>query len=96
MTSLCHAHGHMTDKGKTLNFSARYTIWLFNQQFDNLYSFLHPAKHGFPFILKNVLFKEINDIEIPITFLNKMKKPMLSYILYLRVNCLTLKNIYSI
>ena len=47
-------------------------MWVFNQWFDNLYSFLHPAKHGFPFILKIVLFKEINDIEIPINFLNKM------------------------
>ena len=49
-----------------------YIIWVFHQWFDNLYSFLHPAKHGFLFILKNVLFKEINDIEIPITFSNKM------------------------
>ena len=37
-----------------------------------MYSFLHTAKHGFLLILKNVVFKEINDIEIPITFLNKM------------------------
>ena len=36
-----------------------------------LYSFLHPVKHGFLFILKNVLFKEINDTEISITFSNK-------------------------
>ena len=44
----------------------------FNQWFDNLHSFLHPAKHGCPVILKNVPFKEINDIKISITFLNKM------------------------
>ena len=56
-----------------------------------MYSFLHTAKHGFLFILKNVVFKEINDIEIPITFFkqNVLKKPMLSYILYLGVNCVT-------
>ena len=71
MTSFCHDYGHVTDKRK-LNFSTRYTIWVFNQWFDNLFSFLHPAKHGFPFIFKNVLFKEKNDIEILITFLNKM------------------------
>ena len=47
-------------------------IWVFNQWFDNLYSFLHPAKHGFLFILKNVLFKEIHDTEIPITCSKKM------------------------
>ena len=41
---------------------------VFNQWFDNLCSFLHPAKHGFLFILKKVLFKEINDTEIPIKF----------------------------
>ena len=45
---------------------------IFNRWFDNLYSFLHPAKHGFLFILKNVLFKDINDTEIPITFSKKM------------------------
>ena len=49
-----------------------YTICVFNQWFDNLHSFLYPATHGFLFILKNVPFKEINDIEIPITFLDKM------------------------
>ena len=38
----------------------------------SLYSFLHSAKRGFLFILKNVLFKEINDTEIPITFSKKM------------------------
>ena len=52
----------------------RYTIQgiNFSQWFDNLYSFLHPAKHGFLFILKIVLFQEINDAEIPITFSKKM------------------------
>ena len=30
------------------------------------------SKHGFLFILKNVLFKDINDTEIPITFSKKM------------------------
>ena len=47
---------------------------LLNRWFDNLYSFLHPAKHGFLFILKNVLFKDIhvNDTETPITFSKKM------------------------
>ena len=49
-----------------------YTIWVFYQWFHNLYSFLHPAKHGFLFILKNVLFREINDTEIPIKFSKKM------------------------
>ena len=39
--------------------------------FDNFYSFLHPAKYGFLFILKNVLFEEINDTEIPITLIKK-------------------------
>ena len=72
MTSLCHAHGHVTDKRKLLNFCTCYIIWVFHQWFDDLYSFLHPPKHGFLFILKNVLFKDINDIEIPITFSNKM------------------------
>ena len=57
---------------KTLNLSPCYAIWVFNWWFDNLYSFLHPAKHGFPFILKIVLFKDINDTEIPITFSKKM------------------------
>ena len=42
---------------------------------------------SFLFILKNVLFKDINDTEIPITLSKKMtlKKSMLSYILYLGV-----------
>ena len=73
MTSLCHAHGHVPDK-RTLNFSTCYTIkiCIFNQWCDNLYSFLYSAKHGFLFILKNLLFKEINDIEIPITFLKNV------------------------
>ena len=72
MMSSCHAHGHVTNKRNTLNLSTCYTIWVFNQWLHNLYSFLHPAKHGFPFILKNVLFKEINDTEMPITFSKKM------------------------
>ena len=57
---------------KCLNFSTCYPICVFNRWIDNVYSFLHTAKHGFLFILKNVVFKEINDIEISITFLNKM------------------------
>ena len=68
-----------------------YKIWVFNQWFDNLYSFLHPAKHGFLFILKNVLFREINDTEIPTHNINlkknDLKKSMLSYILYLGEKC---------
>ena len=72
MTSSYHAHGHVTNKKKTLNLSLCYAIWVFNRWFDNLYSFLHPAKHGFLFILKHVLFKDINDTEIPITFSKKM------------------------
>ena len=71
MTSSCHAHGHVTNK-KKLNLCTCYAIWVFDQWFDNLFSFLHPVKHGFLFILKNVLFKEINDTEIPITFSKKM------------------------
>ena len=46
----------------------------------------------FFFFKCSVLFKEINDIEIPITFIkNVLKKPMISYILYLGVNCVTKK-----
>ena len=71
MTSSCHARGHVNNKGK-LNLSRCYTIWVFNQWFHNLYSFLHPAKHGFLFILKNVLFREINDTEKHIKFSKKM------------------------
>ena len=58
--------------------------------FDNFYSFLHPGKHGFLFILKNVLFKDINDTEIPITFSKKMilKNQCLASIIFgiIRVN----------
>ena len=69
MTSLCHAHGHVTDKRKLYIFlRATQFVYLIS----GLYSFLHPANQEFLFILENVLFKEINDIEIPIEFLNKM------------------------
>ena len=48
---------------------------------------------GFFFILKNVLFKEINDIEIPITFSNQtiFKHQCLAIFCILGVNCVTKK-----
>ena len=59
---------------------------------------MHPAKHGFLFILKNVLFRQINDTEIPVKFLKKddLKKSMISYILLLEVKRAILKKINSI
>ena len=67
-----HVTLHVKASAQKVNLSTCYTIWEFNQWFHNLYSFLHPAKHSFLFILENVLFREINDAEIPITFSKKM------------------------